>query len=570
MYNANHGDDRQVGRPDGPSDEQRERRGSRARGGRSGLKQWIVFLAVATALFLLVWAGWSVTTHRITLPYMSNVVRSDSPATTSATIGLTPQNDAAAPQTLDIRTAESPELDRALIGNVYQTLVGRADDNTLTAAVASSWKTSDDAKTLTFTLRDDLTFSNGDRLDSSDVVTSLQRAIEGKWPGTAERFAALESVTNPDRRTVRITLSHPDATLPYTLSGRLGIVYDADATVDYATRALGSGPFTVSRFAKGESITLTARTDGTYASRSIDADGDRGKDDIGRAARTGTIRLRYFADDAALVAAAKKGSLDMAVPADPANARTIAADSQGGATPLTAVDGASTRKVTLLFNNDADSPLSMPRVRQSLRMIVDRQAILNGRTDVSKPLGGPIGPLEPGYEDLTSTLTHDVAQAQSLLAYFGSRYLGTFTLITPARYESIARAIADQMTAAGLTVDVQVLDQAQLAERVASRGFTMMITELDGEDGTASFADAESASHYTNATAQQQYEAAVGATSQDAYANGLKTYARTISEDAASDWLYARKVTIAASTRIEGYTAAMADDRLPLADLARK
>lgn len=571
------------------------RRRRRTRRSPSPLSQWLIFLCVAAALFLLIWGGWSVLGRRVPLPYTSGTVRSDS----AVTVGLTPSNPtavpasatsattnaASAPTTLDIRTADSTELDRALIGNVYQTLLGRDENNKLTAGVASSWKTSADGLTLTLTLRDGLTFSNGDKLDSSDVVWSLQQAIEGKWPGAEHAFAALKSVANPDARTVAITLERPDATLPYTLSGRLGIVYDADATVNYATTALGSGPFIVANFAAAASagtggasgeagssgktasqigqITLKARTDrGRNGNGTNDGNGNATD-----TAKTGTVTLNYYADDTALAEAAKRGDVDLAVPAEAATAKSIA-DASNGA--LAAHEGASTRKVALLYNNDTESILSIPRVRQALRMIVDKQAVANGRADVAHVLGGPIGPLEAGYEDLTSILPHDVTGAKSMLTYFGSRYMGTFTLLAPTRYESLARGVADQMTAAGLKVDVQVLDDAQLAERVASRQFTLMVGELDGEAGTAAFADPTSVTHYTNATAQQQYQAAAGAASDDAYATGLKAYARTVSEDAASDWLYAKRTAVAASTKLAGYPVAMSDDRLPLATLARR
>ena len=583
------------------------RRRRRARRSPSPLSQWLTFLGVAGALFLLVWAGWLAINHRFGVPFVSDTVRSDS----AVTVGLTPSNPtsipastststststatangdgaangggasgvASAPTTLDIRTADSPELDRALIGNVYQTLLDRDENNKLTAGVASSWKTSADGLTLTLTLRDGLTFSNGDKLDSSDVVWSLQQAIEGKWPGAEHRFAALKSVANPDARTVAITLERTDATLPYTLSGRLGIVYDADATVDYATTALGSGPFIVANFAaakaagtggNGGEAGSSGKTSSQIGQITLKARTDRdrnGNDGTGDAAKTGTVTLDYYTDDAALAEAAKRGDVDLAVPAEAATAKSIADTSNGA---LAAHEGASVRKVALLYNNDTESILSIPRVRQALRMIVDKQAVANGRTDVAQVLGGPIGPLEAGYEDLTSILPHDVTGAKSMLTYFGSRYMGTFTLLAPTRYESIARGVADQMTAAGLKVDVQVLDDAQLTARVASRQFTLMVGELDGEAGTATFADPTSVTHYTNATAQQQYQAAAGATSDDAYAAGLKAYARTVSEDAASDWLYAKKTAVAASTKLAGYPVAMSDDRLPLATLARR
>ena len=50
----------------------------------------------------------------------------------------------------------------------------------------------------------------------------------------------------------------------------------------------------------------------------------------------------------------------------------------------------------------------------------------------------------------------------------------------------------------------------------------------------------------------------------------MKTYARKLSEDASSNWLYTRKCFTVASTKLSGYPAALIDQRMPLADLTVK
>ncbi|NEG55294.1 ABC transporter substrate-binding protein [Bifidobacterium platyrrhinorum] len=510
------------------------------RGARSEAARWGVFLGVAALLTALLWAGWALIQHRDVVPGLGADGVKSGPA---VTVGLT-----GAPDTLDIRTATgatSDALDRALIGNVYETLISRDDKNALTPGLASKWTTSADGKTLTLTLRSGLTFSNGHTLDSADVVASLQQAVEGKWPGADTKLKALSAVTNPNPTTVKIALSQPDATLTRTLSGRFGIVYDSEANIDYATKAVGSGPFTVSSFDAGKAIVLAARQGGD--------------------AKVGTATLKYYADDASLVQAAKSGDVDLALPDEAGDADALKDDAS-----VTLTQGASTRKVTLLYNGDSDSILSDVQVRQSLRLLLDKQALTAGRADVAQVLGGPIGPLEPGYEDLTSVLAHDSAKAHSMLSYFGSGYIGTIKLIAPTRYQQLAQAIADQYNAEGLTVTVEALDDAQLAQRVQNRDFQLLLTDLDGTDGTAMFANAQSDARYTNADAQSQYAAAVAATNDAAYADGLRTYARTVSEDAASDWLYAKRNVVVASKSLSGYPTQMTDDFLPLANVAKR
>lgn len=505
---------------------------------RHGLVNWLVFIGVAAALGALVWTGWSLLNHRIPIPAFQNTVVSRS----SITVGLTD-----APSTLDIRTADSTALDRALIGNVYETLLDVDDNGALSPGVASSWTVSEDGLAIDFTLRKGLAFSNGHKLDSSDVVQSIQQAVEGQWPDAAAKFAHLASVTNPDANTVRIELTEPDATLPYTLAGRLGIVYDAEADIDYATEAVGSGPFTVDRFKqdKWTEIRLAAREDGE--------------------AKTASITLHYYADDSSLLKAAEYGNVDLIAPEDPANADQLAEDPS-----YTVTHGMSTRKTVLVYNNDADSILSDQRARQAMRLMLDKQSLANGRADVGQTLGGPIGPLEPGYEDLTSILAYDRTTGQSMLSYFSASYIGTIVIIAPQRMQTLAQAIADQYGQAGLNIRLDTLDDATYAQRLADRDFQLALTETDGADGTAAYADPQSDAHYTNADAQSQYQAAVRSTTDDAYRQGLKTYARTISEDAASDWLYAERTAIAASNKLTGVPGNMTDTRLALKDLARK
>lgn len=90
-----------------------------------------------------------------------------------------------------------------------------------------------------------MTFANGHKLDSSDVVWSLQNAVNNHYVG-ADQLGDLKEITNPNANTVVITLAKPNPRLLRALAGRAGIVYDAESKTNYAKSAVGSGPFTVS------------------------------------------------------------------------------------------------------------------------------------------------------------------------------------------------------------------------------------------------------------------------------------------------------------------------------------
>ncbi|MCP5815682.1 ABC transporter substrate-binding protein, partial [Klebsiella pneumoniae] len=63
---------------------------------------------------------------------------------------------------LDFTTTSGAAAPSVLMDNVYETLVRIDEDGSITPGLAKDWDISEDAKTYTFHLRDDVTFSNGD------------------------------------------------------------------------------------------------------------------------------------------------------------------------------------------------------------------------------------------------------------------------------------------------------------------------------------------------------------------------------------------------------------------------
>lgn len=502
-------------------------------GNRNGsLRRWAVFVAITAALGLLVWLGWSVLRHRDLLPDITSVT-SDS----SVTVGLV-----GAPSSLDIRTDADTAVEQALLGNVYETLVARQQDNTLSPGLAERWEVSEDGLTYTFTIRDGVRFSNGDALDASDVVWSLQQIVQHAYQG-ADDLTRLSEVSNPDGSTVVVTLSRPDPRLLRSLAGRAGIVYDAEADIDYGRQAVGSGPFTVGDFRTGVSIGLR-RNDAYW--------GDQ--------AATEAITLRYYADEDDMVTALHDGDATMAVALSASTAQTLSEDPT-----LNVAAGQSLSKTVLAFNNDADSILSDSRMRQALRYLVDNETLANTQPGAAEALGGPIGPLDPGYEDLTGLFPHDVDQGAALASYFGTGYYNNgLRLVVQERHQDLAEAIETQIEQGGVPVTVQVLDEADYQTTIDARQFDMTIMTVTGDDTADAYADPSSFSHYTDATAQEQYDAATSAANEADYISGMAAFARTVSQDAASDWLYSCNSYVAAKPRLTGYPTNMVESWLPL------
>lgn len=92
----------------------------------------------------------------------------------------------------------------------FEGLTRYAADGAIEPGLAERWETSSDGQVWSFTLRNDLSFSDGAPITAAlfPAIFERLRAEETASP-TASLFDAIESVEAPDAATVRITLAHP-------------------------------------------------------------------------------------------------------------------------------------------------------------------------------------------------------------------------------------------------------------------------------------------------------------------------------------------------------------------------
>ena len=127
---------------------------------------------------------------------------------------------------------------------VYDSLLITDPEFEVEPNLATEWEYNDDNTVLTLTLRDDVTFTNGDTLTAEDAAASLLGFRDGTSPNaTLLRFVADAKAV--DDTTLEITLSEPDPGLLTALSQNAGLVAPAELVDDpaTATESVGSGPY---------------------------------------------------------------------------------------------------------------------------------------------------------------------------------------------------------------------------------------------------------------------------------------------------------------------------------------
>lgn len=179
---------------------------------------------------------------------------------------------AADPSTLSLAesaeytTLNPLEYPLGITGKMYDGLVRVSENGTLTPGLASGMPIPDeDLITWTVPLRPGVTFSDGSAFDAEDVVAAYTAVRDpGYGSPLAADYEMVRSVAAPDPSTVVFELSYPYAGLPARLT--LGIpaaeaIGESVADSPLVSAPVGTGPYRVAEWRRGDSMTLAARED---------------------------------------------------------------------------------------------------------------------------------------------------------------------------------------------------------------------------------------------------------------------------------------------------------------------
>ncbi|MDH3299096.1 MAG: ABC transporter substrate-binding protein [Acidimicrobiia bacterium] len=197
----------------------------------------------------------------------------------------------------------------------YTGLTSRAaDDFSPTPGLAAEWAEIDPGISYTYTLRDDLQWSDGTPITAEDIAWNINTSRDQEW---ANYIATVTNLTAEvvDDKTVTITSSVPDPKLPtveiYFLPKHIWEPQATPETIETydGLDGVGSGPFVISDYQPEESLTLVAN-DNYYDGRpAIDK-----------------VIFRYFSNPDAMVAALQRGEIDAAHGVPAGSMEDLAAD----------------------------------------------------------------------------------------------------------------------------------------------------------------------------------------------------------------------------------------------------
>lgn len=431
------------------------------------------------------------------------------------TIGL-----GAEPASLDFTKDNGTAIPQALLYNVYEGLVELDAAGKIVPALATSWKVSDDRKTYTFELTPAAKFTNGQPFTAADAVFSINR-VKTDW--TISLKSAMDVVKDAKAISptqLQVTLSEPSNDWLFRMTTRVGAMFSQTGVDKLATDPIGTGPYIMTKFTRGDSITLT-RNDAYWSTKPYFQ----------------TVTLKYFKDPSAVTNALLSGTINVIGRVDAPESLAQFTGNQ----KYEVIEGTTNSEVVLSFNNSR-APFTDKRVRQAVRYAINHKALIDTCwAGYGTLIGSMVPPTDPWYEDLTGLYPYDVAKAKSLLAEAGKTGVTLRLRIPTLPYAiSCGQVVKSQLEQAGFKVNLDTLEfpAAWLTTVFKNADYDMsIIAHVEPRDMGAVFGDPTYYTRYNNPAFQKLLAEADAGTAEQQIVD-MKAAARLLSEDAAADWLF--------------------------------
>ena len=364
--------------------------------------------------------------------------------------------------------------------------------DTIIGELAEKWSWQDNYRNLVFFLRKDVKWHDGKPFSSKDVKYTFD-IVRGAPDAQAKLrisprkdwYANVEAIETPDAHTVVFRLKRPQPSLIMMLASGYSPVYAAHIPpAQYRTTCVGTGPFKLKEWRKGEFIEFVKNPDYFVKGRPY-LDG---------------LKYIVIKERGTRTAALQAGQLDVAMPGETTK---TASEQLKAAVPKLVVTPFSTNVTDNIIMNLKKPPFDNPKVRLAVSYAIDRRGLIRAVHQGGAMLGAAMAPTPHGVwglleKDLTSLPGYGKpadmkAQARKLLAE------ARITPQSPLKVEMVTRAIAiyvdmasfviNELKQVGIEATLKQIETAQW-HAMATRGDYQIganLTGLGPDDPDANF-----------------------------------------------------------------------------------
>ncbi|MBM7642907.1 ABC transporter substrate-binding protein [Streptococcus loxodontisalivarius] len=346
------------------------------------------------------------------------------------------------------------------VNMVYSPLARTNNDGSVTYELATDIKQSEDGKSITVKLRDDVKWSDGEQFNADDVVfTYTQKAkkengkYESLWIGDAPMTAK-----KVDDYTVEFDLPSASAAAVNNITNETYILPEHvyKDTSDFSVNDLGvfptvgTGPYVLEKFVSGDSLTFKANENYYGGKPAIDS-----------------INVKIIENSDTIKVALQKGEIDLA------SINSTDVDDFKGTDVTTETYSAG--GINYLGINS--QVITDSRVRQAIFYALDRDQINQG-VFTSKDFYQTATSFLPSdnafYDKSTPDYAQNIDKAKSLLKEAGASNL-SFTLAYDASNDAFvkeAAIIQEELAEVGITVNLQAGDGDTILAELKTEGTT--------------------------------------------------------------------------------------------------
>lgn len=288
---------------------------------------------------------------------------------------------------------------------LYDSLVFLTVDGEIVPALAESWEINDEGTEYTFTLRQGVTFHNGEAFNADDVVATWEFGKDetNDYSGQYTNVAEVEVI---DEYTVKLVTAAPDPLFMVLLADNWAIIpneYMVEVGIEGFEQApIGTGPFMFQERVPGDKIVHVANPD--YWQEGLPL--------------LNSVTFRIIPDSSTRVAALQTGEVNIInrLSADEATLLRATGDVEVLSYPNDRVYYVAFKNV----NNGVGTPIEDPLVRQALNYAVNRPGIVEGIfAGEAVLISGFTVSTNLGYDPSIEPYPYDPDRARELLAEAG-------------------------------------------------------------------------------------------------------------------------------------------------------
>ena len=353
-----------------------------------------------------------------------------------------------------------------IVYNVYERLVDYDGATTnIKPGVAEKWDVSEDGLTWTFNLEEGHNFSDGTPVDAAAVKASFERSLEIN-AGPASVFTMVSEINVVDPMTVEFVLSDPFPPFLSTLAANYGNIVNpkvsehdegGDLGQNYlATATMGSGPYTLTEWKQGDSLTLEVNEHAKV------------KPTLQK------VVFKIIGDASVQSMQLEKGEIDIAegIPVDQLQLLE-------GLDNVTVLQEPSLLVDYVYINNKSTNvALQDKRVRQALNYAIDYDAMISGvQLGFATQMHGPIPDGLWGHDTSVYQYKQDIEKAKSLLAEAGAENLELTLLYSDNKswWETEALALQANLADIGVKLNLNKVAYATSREMMDKADFDLML-----------------------------------------------------------------------------------------------